>query len=92
MKPRAVWGIAIALLVAAPAAAQERHHPFQQGVEYRIEASQDDDTHVLTGRARLRYTNRSPDTLDRLYFHQYLNAFRPNSAWAAYDLRFDDRT
>jgi hypothetical protein len=72
--------------------APARYHPFQQGVEYRIEASQDDDTDVLTGRARLRYTNNAPEALDRLWFHQYLNAFRPNSAWSTYDARFDNRT
>lgn len=74
------------------ARAQERYHPFQQGVKYTIEAVQDDQTHVLRGRARLEYTNNAPEPLNRLYFHQYLNAFRPNSAWAEYDLRFDDRT
>lgn len=74
------------------ATAQDLYHPFQQGVHYRIEASQDEASHVLTGRAQLRYVNRAPEALDRLYFHQYLNAFRPNSAWARYDLRFENRT
>jgi len=58
----------------------------QQGVEYRIEATLDDASGVLRGRARLRYVNRSPFTLDTLWFHQHLNAFRPNSAWARRDL------
>jgi len=58
----------------------------QQGVEYRIEATLDDASGVLRGRARLRYVNRSPFTLDTLWFHQHLNAFRPNSAWAGRDL------
>jgi hypothetical protein len=77
---------------AARAAQLEPYHPFQQGVAYRIEAVLDEATHVLTGRATLTYVNRSPDSLDRLYFHQYLNAFRPDSDWARYDLRFGDRT
>jgi hypothetical protein len=92
LKPQSLCTIAFALLLAGPLVAQDRHHPFQQGVVYRIEATQDESTHVLTGRAELRYTNRAPEALERLYFHQYLNAFRPNSAWAQYDLRFDDRT
>ena len=87
------YGLAALLWTAAAAAsAQDRHHPFEQEVEYRIEARQDEKTHVLTGRARIRYINHSPDTLHRLWLHQYLNAFRPNSAWSDYDLRFDDRT
>ena len=89
----AVLALGLSAVLAAPAAPQvQRYHPFQQEVDYRIEATQDDDTGVLTGRARLRYTNNAPEALDRLYFHQYLNAFRPNSAWAEYDLRFDNRT
>lgn len=94
--PGPVRSFLIALLVlpavGASADAQERYHPFQQGVDYRIEATLNEATHVLTGRARLRYTNNAPDPLTRLYFHQYLNAFRPNSAWASYDLRFGNRT
>ena len=35
----------------------------------------------------LVYTNNSPDTLRELFFHQYLNAFRPGSAWSAVDTR-----
>ncbi|MFW5947596.1 MAG: hypothetical protein ACOCUW_03800, partial [Gemmatimonadota bacterium] len=82
------------LAAALPTHAQEpeRYHPFQQDVEYHMEAMLDEATAVLTGRALLRYTNHAPEALDRLYFHQYLNAFRPNSAWARYDLRFGVRT
>jgi hypothetical protein len=89
---RSAASLLIALLAATTAVAQEPYHPFQQGVSYRIEAVQDDATDVLTGRARLTYTNHAPEALERLYFHQYLNAFRPGSRWARYDLRFDDRT
>ena len=46
---------------------------------------------MLHGRARLRYTNRSPATLDTLWLHQHLNAFRPNSAWARRELEFGER-
>lgn len=62
-----------------------------QGVEYRIEASLDEPTDVLRGRAELRYTNRATVALDTLWFHQHLNAFRPQSAWARRDLEFGNR-
>ena len=78
-----------ALLAAAPPAQDTAY--FQQGVEYRIEARLDEPTSVLTGRARLRYTNRSRTALDTLYFHQHLNAFRPNSAWARRELQSGNR-
>ncbi len=64
---------------------------FQQDVTYRIEAKLDDTAALLRGRARMRYTNRSQNTLDTLFFHLHLNAFRPNSAWAKRDLQFDNR-
>jgi hypothetical protein len=64
---------------------------FQQGVDYRIEARLDEDTDVLSGRARLRYTNRSSARIDTLWFHLHLNAFRPNSAWAQRDLEISER-
>jgi hypothetical protein len=62
-----------------------------QGVDYRIAARLDEATDVLHARARLQYTNRSPHTLDTLYFHQHLNAFRPNSAWARRELEYGQR-
>jgi hypothetical protein len=78
---------AAALLIAL---AQDTAY-FQQGVAYRIEATLNDSTSVLSGRARLRYTNNSARTIDTLYFHLHLNAFRPNSAWAKRDLQFGNR-
>jgi hypothetical protein len=83
--------IPAALLAAAPALAAQDAPYFQQGVDYRIEARLDEQTGVLHGRARLRYTNRSRQTLDSLYIHQHLNAFRPNSAWARRELEYGER-
>ncbi|HEX6748357.1 MAG TPA: M1 family metallopeptidase [Longimicrobium sp.] len=76
---------AAALLVPLAAPAQGAG-AFQQGVQYRIEARLDEQTSVLHGRARLRYTNHAPRALDTIYLHQHLNAFRPNSAWARREL------
>jgi peptidase M1-like protein len=81
--------LAAAWLVPAAARAQAPGY-FQQGVEYRIEARLDEQTSVLHGRARLRYTNHSPRTLDTIYVHQHLNAFRPNSLWARRELEFGE--
>jgi hypothetical protein len=64
---------------------------FQQSVAYRIEARLDEATSVLAARARMRYGNRSPQSIDTLWFHLHLNAFRPNSAWARRDLAFGNR-
>ena len=69
-----------------PAAAQQPR--FQQQVHYRIEARLEEGSDVLHGRARMSYGNRSTQALDTLYFHQHLNAFRPNSAWARREMAF----
>ncbi len=85
--PRTLLFATVLALAATPASAQETPY-FQQDVAYRIEARLDDVAEVLNGRARMRYENRSPATLDSLYFHLHLNAFRPNSAWARRELEF----
>jgi len=82
--------LALSLALASPVAAQDTRPYWQQGVDYRIEARLDEGADVLHGRARLRYANRSPQALDTLYFHQHLNAFRPNSAWARREARFGE--
>src|SRR2546425_5630367 len=58
---------------------------WQQRVAYRIAASLDEPAGVLVGHARIAYVNHSPDTLREFFVHQYLNAFRPGSRWAATD-------
>src|SRR5260370_36680024 len=58
---------------------------WQQRVAYEIVASLDESSGVLSGNVRISYVNESPDTLRDFYVHQYLNAFRPGSRWAAVD-------
>src|SRR3989441_1526943 len=60
-------------------------HYWQQQVAYVISAALDEPSGVLTGQVRIRYVNRSPDTLRDFYVHQSLNAFRPGSRWSAAD-------
>ncbi len=83
----ALAGIAIAVPVQACAQERAGGGDWQQEVRYDIEARLDEAADHLRGRARVTYTNRSPETLDRLYFHQHLNAFRPNSIWARTERR-----
>jgi len=80
---------ALAILTLSP---QQAPEAWQQDVSYRMEARLDEDVQTLTGRARVAYTNESPDTLRDFYLHLYLNAFRPNSAWARADLEHGIRT
>jgi hypothetical protein len=54
---------------------------------YVITAKLDEERQKLEGHAWLTYVNAHPDTLRELYFHQYLNAFRPGSKWSERDAR-----
>lgn len=58
---------------------------WQQQVSYEISAALDEGRGVLSGAERIRYTNRSPDTLRTFALHLHLNAFRPGSRWADAD-------
>ena len=58
---------------------------WQQRVNYTIVANLDETQTKLHSRATLVYVNNSPDTLREMFFHQYLNAFRPGSKWSARD-------
>src|SRR5438105_6571360 len=60
---------------------------WQQRVTYSIVVHLDEGLMGFIAQGRLRYVNNSPDTLREMYFHQYLNAFRPGSKWSAVDER-----
>jgi peptidase M1-like protein len=78
--------IALALLVVQQTAAQSSSGSYwQQQVAYEIQARLDEPRGMLVGTERIRYTNRSPDTLTTFSLHLYLNAFRPGSRWADAD-------
>jgi hypothetical protein len=52
---------------------------WQQDVSYKIHATIDENTDIITGKEELIYWNNSPDTLKVVYFHLYQNAFTPDS-------------
>jgi hypothetical protein len=56
--------------------AQDR---WQQRVEYDMNVSLDASTHIIKGTQKLNYYNNSKDTLTKVYYHLFLNAFQPGS-------------
>lgn len=52
---------------------------WQQRVKYTMDINMDVKTNRFTGKQRLEYTNNSPDTLYKVFYHLYFNAFQPNS-------------
>ncbi|MDI3322209.1 M1 family metallopeptidase [Pinibacter soli] len=52
---------------------------WQQRVSYKMNIDMDVNTNRFTGTQKLEYTNNSPDTLYKVFYHLYFNAFQPNS-------------
>src|SRR5687767_5640531 len=48
---------------------------WQQDVYYKIDATIDETTDIITGKQTLRYWNNSPDTLYYAFFHLYQQGF-----------------
>lgn len=69
----------IALLLLASFTLQAQRNYWQQYAEYEMRIDMDVNTNRYTGNQILRYTNNSPDTLDKAFYHLYFNAFQPGS-------------
>lgn len=52
---------------------------WQQHVEYYIDIKMDVSDFTFKGDQKLVYTNNSPDTIKKVYYHLFFNAFRPGS-------------
>jgi len=52
---------------------------WQQRVKYSMQVNVNVATNKFTGKQKLVYTNNSPDTLSKIFYHLYWNAFQPNS-------------
>ena len=52
---------------------------WQQQINYKIDAALDVQKNTIKGTEEILYTNNSTDTLRKVYFHMYWNAFQPNS-------------
>lgn len=52
---------------------------WQQRVKYSMNIDMNVQTNRFTGKQKLEYWNNSPDTLKKVFYHLYFNAFQPNS-------------
>ena len=52
---------------------------WQQSVNYKMEVDIDVKTFKYSGKQDLLYTNNSPDSLKKVFYHLYFNAFQPGS-------------
>jgi hypothetical protein len=70
--------------------AQNNTTYWQQHVDYTMEIDVDAEKNQYKGEQTLIYTNNSPDTLSRVYYHLYFNAFQPGSEMDARSLAIED--
>ena len=52
---------------------------WQQRVKYVMDIDMNVQTNQFTCKQKLEYWNNSPDTLTKVFYHLYFNAFQPNS-------------
>ncbi|MEP2023452.1 MAG: M1 family metallopeptidase [Reichenbachiella sp.] len=76
MLTRGILGLSLVILGFAAIAQPDR---WQQRVEYKMEIDMDVVSNQFTGVQQLKYYNNSPDTLDKVFYHLYFNAFQPGS-------------
>ena len=53
---------------------------WQQRINYDMDVQLNVETNIVKGVERITYYNNSPDTLYKVFFHMFWNAFQPNSS------------
>jgi hypothetical protein len=67
----------ISLLISTQLLSQSAY--WQQKADYTIDVELNTTNHQLKGKQSLMYYNASPDSLHRVFYHLYFNAFQPGS-------------
>jgi len=52
---------------------------WQQEAHYQMDINFDSENHSFDGAQELTFINHSPDTLNKVFYHLYFNAFQPGS-------------
>jgi len=73
----------IALLFPLMLISQVQNGYWQQQADYAMSIDVDVENFTYSGEQSLIYTNNSPDTLQRVFYHLYYNAFKPGSGLEA---------
>lgn len=73
------WTLACCLLLLTSVNLQAQPDRWQQATSYVMDIDFDTETHRYDGTMTQTYTNNSPDTLNKVFYHLYFNAFQPNS-------------
>ena len=71
--------VTAALLLLILNVSQGQDFRWQQRADYSMDITLDVSTHKVQGLQKLTYHNNSRDTLHKVYYHLYFNAFQPGS-------------
>jgi hypothetical protein len=69
----------VLVLLASFVSVKAQPDRWQQKVKYVMNIDMNVETNRFTGKQKLEYWNNSPDTLTKVYYHLYFNAFQPGS-------------
>lgn len=78
------------LTVVATSISQNNTSYWQQKVDYKMDIQMDVKTSQYKGKQELKYTNNSPDTLNKVFYHLFFNAFQPGSEMDVRSLTIED--
>ncbi len=90
MAPRCAFFVLLPCLLAGPHALAQAPAAWQQRVHYEMDVAVDTEQHQMQARQALEYVNHSPDTLFRVFYHLYFNAFQPHSMMAERNRQLPD--
>ncbi len=71
--------ISLTILVLCTTLIYGQADRWQQSIEYVMDIDFNADDHTFEGTQEIKYYNNSPDTLNKVFYHLYFNAFQPNS-------------
>ncbi|MDR9455764.1 MAG: M1 family metallopeptidase, partial [Salegentibacter sp.] len=71
--------LSLTVLATSLMVAQNSTSYWQQHADYKMEVDMNVENFQYTGTQELEYTNNSPDTLNKVFYHLFFNAFQPGS-------------
>lgn len=75
-----LFGIKVWTILCFTAGVAQNNTPYwQQHVNYKMSVDLDVNTYRYSGHQELIYTNNSPDSINRVFYHLFFNAFQPGS-------------
>lgn len=86
-----ILSIALATcLIALVGNVMAQQNRWQQRAEYTMDITMDVENHRFDGVQKIVYYNNSPDTLNRVFYHLYFNAFQPGSMMDVRSINISD--